>query len=487
VALAPHNAEVHRKLAGALEELGDRERALAASLRAVELDPHHAESRSSLGVLFQRQNRHEEAVAQLRRAIELKPDFAEAYSNLGAALESQDKLDEAFAALRQGIALNPNRIEAYANLAIVLEKQGRLDEALDVLARADAINPNCAAVHVNRGLVLERQGRLVEAAASLRQALAIDPACPEAHMNHGFMLLRDGDFARGWQEFEWRFQCSAERPRLPARWKGEPIAGRTILLCEDQGFGDTLQFIRFAEALKRRGAAVVLLCRPPLARLLATCPGIDRVVSADKPLPEFDFHLPLASLPGALGVSLANIPANVPYVFPEAELVARWKADFADAGTFKVGIAWQGSPSNKADRYRSFPLERMAPLATVGGVRLFSLQMEKGREQLAPLEAPWAITDLAERIGDFQDTAAIVRNLDLVIACDSSPAHLAGALGMPVWVALAFAADWRYFHDRDDSPWYPTMRLYRQSRPGDWQGVFARMACDLAAKVNKRG
>jgi tetratricopeptide (TPR) repeat protein len=522
VALAPGDAELHRKLAGTLEEQGARDEALACCRRAVELQPDHAESQNSLGVLLERQDKLDEAVACLRQAVKLKPDFADAHSNLGAALDRLGKHQEAVASLQRALELrpdslgalinlgsaleglgryedasavlhravahNPHSVEARVNLGLVLAWLGRLDEAHSVIERAVALAPRSADAHVNLGLVLERQGRVDEATNCYRRAMELDPNCGEAHLNYAMVLLRGGQFAQGWREYEWRLRCdrSRERPRAGPRWSGEPIAGRTILLGDEQGLGDSMQFVRYAEALKQRGARVIVECRPQLASLFESCPGVDAVVATGTPLPEYDVHALLASVPGVWGTALESIPANVPYLFPAAALVEKWKQELGAVEAFKVGIAWQGNPHNKTDSYRSIPLESFARLAGTAGVRLYSVQMGAGREQLARLTtAP--ISDLGDRLGDFHNTAAILCNLDLVITCDSAPAHLAGALGLPVWVALAHLADWRWMLERTDSPWYPTMRLYRQSRRGDWHEVFERIATDLAERAKQGG
>jgi hypothetical protein len=241
-----------------------------------------------------------------------------------------------------------------------------------------------------------------------------------------------------------------------------------------------VHFVRYAELLKRRGATVIVECPSVLTRLLATCPGVDRVVATGAPLPKCDFYLPILSVAGVLGTTPESIPAHIPYLWPAAELVERWKNELGAEGGFKVGIAWQGNPNHKGDCYRSIPLAQFAPLAQVPGVHLYSLQMGPGREQLGAWLDRWPITDLGDRLGDFFNTAAAVRNLDLVITCDSAPAHVAGALGVPVWLALAITPDWRWLLERNDSPWYPTARLFRQARQGDWEMVFNEIEHELS-------
>jgi hypothetical protein len=284
-----------------------------------------------------------------------------------------------------------------------------------------------------------------------------------------------GDFAGGWSDYEHRFAIYDTRRRLPQpRWDGSPLEGRTILLHAEQGQGDTIQFIRYATLV--RGGAVIVECQKPLVELVKSCPGVDRVIAAGERLPAFDVESPLPSLPGIFKTELATIPRDIPYLSPPAEHVAAWSKPLGDIAGFKVGIAWAGNPAQMRDHWRSIALKEFAPLAAIPGVRLLSLQVGHGREQI---DGAFPLIDLANWLTDFTATAAVIRNLDLVIACDSSVAHLAGALGARTWVALTQAADWRWLEGRSDSPWYPTARLYRQEREHDWQSVFESVAGDL--------
>ncbi len=315
-----------------------------------------------------------------------------------------------------------------------------------------------------------------EAQALCAQSLKLDPEHAHAHFSQAYLLLLTGRLAQGWPEYEWRFRRKGhgEGTLSRPRWDGAPLEGRTILLRAEQGLGDTIQFVRYAALVNQRGGKVVIQCQRQLAGLLATCPGVDRVVAVGDPLPDFDVHIPLMSLPLIFGTTLETIPAKVPYLTPDAASLARWKDEFSGERALKVGIAWQGSPSQLFDRARSIPLAQFAALAGLDGVRLYSLQMGPGREQLSSWDATRPIVDLGDRLGDFNNTAAIMCNLDLVITCDSSPAHLAGALGLPVRVALPLCADWRWLLERADSPWYPTMRLFRQTAPGNGTASFRR-------------
>jgi len=270
-------------------------------------------------------------------------------------------------------------------------------------------------------------------------------------------------------------------------WSGEPLAGKTILLHIEQGIGDTIQFIRYASIIKRQGAAVILECPKPLFGLLEGCPGIDQLLGQREDLPAFDVHAPLLSVPGILKTSLETVPATIPYVFPRPTLVEQWQKRLLDLDGLKIGISWQGNPKYRDDRFRSIPLRYFAPLAEIPGVCLISLQKGIGTEQLAAVRDLFPVTDFAaeldERSGPFMDTAAVMKNLDLVITSDTAAAHLAGALGVPVWVALPSVPDWRWLLDRSDSPWYPTMRLFRQRERGNWQGVFEEIKEALCQRL----
>jgi len=290
-------------------------------------------------------------------------------------------------------------------------------------------------------------------------------------------------FARGWPEYEWRWhrRQAVQRNFYATRWDGSPLAGRTILLHAEQGLGDTLQFVRYASLVKRRGGTIIVECQPPLVKLLTGCPGIDQVVAYGDALPPFEFHAPLMSLPAIFGTTVETIPQEVPYLLADPELRQKWRGELEGMREFKVGIVWQGRPEPPWVGNRSIPLRKYAPLAQVPGVKLFSLQKGPGVEQLVASSVE--VTDFGPRLdeatGPFLDTAALMRNLDLVITSDTATAHLAGALGVPVWVAIPVAPDWRWMLNRTDSPWYPTMRLFRQTNLGDWDTVFAQMATEL--------
>jgi hypothetical protein len=386
------------------------------------------------------------------------------------------------------VRLNPQFAAAHNNLGIACWRDGRLELARACYEEAMRLRPDFAEAVNNLGNTLRDLGNLDEAQALFVRALALKPDYVDAHWNRALLWLLRGDFARGWPEYEWRWRLPSlpERPFPQPRWDGGPLQGKTILLHAEQGLGDTFQFVRFARLVKQRGAKVVLVCQPALVRLLAGSPGVDHLAAQGSPLPAFDCHAPLLSLPGIFGTDLNSIPADGPYLRADPALVEHWRSRLATLPGFKVGIAWQGSGRNRSDSRRSPPLEVFEPLARVTGVRLISLQKGRGAERAAAVARRFPVEELPgldEDHGPFMDTAAVLRNLDLVVCCDTALGHLAGALGVTCWLALMAVPDWRWLLGRDDSPWYPHHRLFRQNRPGVWGSVFNRIAKELGNRV----
>ncbi len=481
----PDYAEAHSNLGMALAEMGKPTEAIASYQQALRLKPELAETHNNLANMFRQQGNLTEAIAGYQRALHLKPGYAEAHSNLGVAFLDLGKVEEAVACHRQALALKPDIAEAHSNLGMALAEQGKLTEAAACYQQALRLKPDYAEAHNNLGVALAELGRLTQAAACYEHALRLKPDYADAHLNLAYSWFFREDFEAGWPEYEWRWKRPGfSRPafRQPL-WDGTRIQGRTILLFAEQGLGDTLQFIRYAPLVKQRGAKVIVQCQAPLVRLLATCSGIDRLVFEGAAIPPFDVQAPLLSLPRIFRTTLANIPAKIPYLSVEPASRAHWQQQLRGVEGFKVGIAWQGNPEHTRDRRRSVPLLVFASLAGLPGVRLVSLQKGKGREQLSELANHLGVLDLTDRLDDFSDTASLMSQLDLIITVDTAVAHLAGALGVPVWVALAFDPDWRWMLEREDSPWYPSMRLFRQTRWGDWPGVFQRMSDALRHRL----
>jgi len=447
--------------------------------------PKHAEAHNNLGNLLAEKGQFDEAITTYRQAIALVPNYAEAHSNLGNALTKQGQLDEALAAYRRAIALNPNLPDAQSNLGAVLRTKGQLDEAIAAHRRAIALRPNFPAAHSNLGVALRDKGQLDDAIAAYRQAIEFNPNIADLHYNLAFALLLQGDFQQGWKEHEWRWKfkefSSTRRNLAQPLWNGSDLTGRTILLHAEQGLGDTIQFVRYVPLVAERGGKVIFGGQPQLRRLLQGVPGIAKWLAAGEVIPPFDVHCPLLSLPLAFRTTLESIPSKLPYLFPDPELLRAWRPKLAAyPAQLKVGVAWAGKPTHENDRNRSMTLAQLAPLMQVPGARFFSLQKGEPAAQARTLPAALRLVDWTDDLNDFADTAALIANLDLVISVDTAVAHLAGAMGKPVWLMLPFAPDWRWLLDQSDSPWYPTMRLFRQTVRAEWNSVILRIADALS-------
>ncbi len=488
IRLRPAFPEAHNNLGNALGSRGKREEAVAAYREAIRLLPGYAKAHHNLGRALAALDRHAEAEASHRESLRLRPGDASVVNDLGIALAGLGRLEEAEQSYRESIRLRPNYAEAHNNLGNVLRELRRVEESLPCFEEALRVRPNYAEAINNRAISLSCLGRLDEATACYTKSLALQPENPYTHLNRALSWLRAGRFELGWPEYEWRWRRRETPPPkfIQPPWNGAPLGGRTILVYTEQGNGDTLQFIRYAPMVQARGGRVVVQCPDGLAKLLARCPGIDRLVPRAEPLPDFDVQVALMSLPSLFHTTLATVPSEVPYLFADEELVGDWRRRLADVSGFRIGVVWQGNPKFGNDRARSFPLKALAPLAELEGVSLVSLQVENGLDQLKDVPFPVLNlgSDLVRAPGMFMDAAAVARNLDLVIACDSAVAHLAGGLGVPVWLGLPYSCDWRWMDRRPDSPWYPTMRIFRQPAPGDWDTVFGRMAGELSERLD---
>jgi len=469
---------VSAALAEALEhhQAGRLSQAEAIYQQILRQEPDHADAWHMLGVIAAQQGQPDRALSSIARAIRLNPAPPFYHNNLGNVLHEMNRFTEALLCYEEAIRLDPSYAEAHSNLANTLNALGRFEEALSHHLEAVRLKPDFASGFSSLGGTLRGQGMYQEALACYEQALALNPGDADAHAGRATLWLLTGDFQRGWLEYEWRWMAKgfAGRRIEGPLWDGQPAAGQRILLHAEQGLGDTIQFIRYAPLVKSMGATVLLECQPRLVPLLRHTPGIDQVVAAGEPLPYYDAHLSLLSLPRVFKTTLENIPSVVPYLRAPEEKVRAWRERLASDGRRKVGLVWAGNPEYKDDRQRSMGLSEFAPLAQVSGVRFFSLQ--RGDEAATrPPEGP-LIESLESEVGEITDTAAAILGLDLVISVDTMVAHLAGALGVPVWTLLAHRADWRWLLDREDSPWYPMMRLFRQPVTGQWRPVMERVA-----------
>jgi tetratricopeptide (TPR) repeat protein len=518
IALRPGSALAHLNRGAALQELKRCEEALVSLDTALTLDPTSAAARVARGFALLDLNEVEAAAASFRSALGLQPSNARAHCGLAVALqrlgqpadasrsaEAAIALDSSMAAAHnlraatllellrpeealpsaeRAIAIQPDYAQAYVNKASAMLDLQRTADALDSADQAIALQPQLASAYVNRGIALQALTRPAEALNSLEQAARLDPGSAEAHFNLALCHLQLGQYRPGFRLYEWRSRIGRQAaPRGPPRWTGrESIAGKTILLRAEQGLGDTVQFCRFAKLVEQLGAHVVLSIQRDLRGVLRSLGPSIEVVDEDSERPA-DFQSPLASVPHALNLSLNDIPADVPYLFGNPDRVRHWRERLGETG-YKVGICWQGS-RNKIDLGRSIPLQHFAALAQVPGVRLISLQKGYGTEQLATLPPQVQVEVPIDGMGPeaLQDLVAVMSNLNLVITSDTLVTHLAGALAIPTWIALKHAPDWRWMLEREDSPWYPTARLYRQKRSGDWGGVLAEIRQALLSSV----
>ena len=529
IASNSHNASAHLNLGVALGQLNRIEDAIAAVTRALALDPNSADAHFNLGTLLGSQGRHGEAADQFKAALALKPDHVEALENFGQALSQSGHPHDARDAFAKAIALNPKKWSAHVNLAATLRRLGHLDDAIrtygnaialrpdhaptyldlgntlrdagkaqlavDAYRRAVAIDPSSALAHGNLGATLAETGQLDEALAACRQAVSLSPGNAQSRYNLGMLSLLRGDFETGWADYEYRLQ----HPDLVNQthtyasvppWRGEPAEGRTILLWPEQGLGDIIQFVRYVPLVRGLGWTVILEVPAHLLRLVASMDNLGDVtlVPLGHPVPAHDRQASLLSLPGVFATKIETIPNAVPYLAADPDRVSMWNSRLPRHG-LRVGLNWQGNPNAVIDRGRSFPLTAIAPLASIPDVTFISLQKHHGISQINQLSGDIKVMDLGDGFDSgpdaFIDSAAVMMNLDVIITCDTSIAHLAGALGRPTWVALKAVPDWRWMTNREDSPWYPQMRLFRQSKHGDWEDVFARMAAALAKFGNE--
>ncbi|MDR3464788.1 MAG: tetratricopeptide repeat protein [Xanthobacteraceae bacterium] len=452
--------------------------------RAVKLAPRVALFHANLGEMLRIAGRPRLAVEEGRRALEIDPAMPVALSNLGVALYELKQYEEAADTQRRAVAAAPNFAEGHSNLGNALYALKRFDEAIASYRRAIALQPNYADAWSNLGTTLHHAGEFDEAMAALRRAIALAPGHGNAHAGLGILLLMRGDLGEGWEEYDWRLRSTEVKgPRFPERpWEGESLAGRHIYVQAEQGFGDTLQFARYIPRLAARAGKVTLRVHQQLTTLLReSLPGIEVLGDRGAPAP-YDCDTVLLSLPRRFKTRLETIPGETPYLRAPPEAAARWTRRLAALKGLKVGLVWAGNPEHVNDMRRSLGLGTLARVLAVGGVSFVSLQVGPRAADLnRPENRAPDITDLSRELTDFVETAGAVMALDLVIAVDTSVAHLAGALGKPVWLLLPWVSDWRWMLGREDNPWYPTMRLFRQARGEDWPAVTARMADELAA------
>jgi len=521
IRLMPENVEAHNNLGNALKDQGRFSDAMQEYKNAIQIDPGHIAALNNMANLLKESGNINEAILIYKKAIEHKPDSAETYFNLGSALEEAGRLEEATDHFRKALEINRDFAGAYNDLANVLKKRkqydesesnykkaiavspdfakafsnlgdlyrelGKFDDSLEQCRKAIHLQPGLPTAYVNLGNTFLDRGAYDQAAAQYQKAIELAPDLADAHYNKGIVLLMKGEFDTGWKEYEWRFRSKEiskeigySRNEVP-EWDGSPLNGKTVLIISEQGMGDHIQFVRYIPLVKERGGRVLFKCRRELIRLFENYDGINTLIeesSFTEDNVKADACVQLLSLPRIFGTTIDTIIGDVPYLKVDRQIQDRWKS-IIDSNTLNVGLVWSGSKSHRNDHNRSCSLAEFAPLADIPGITYYSFQKDGVSENEYKSSMGMQIKDLGREFDDFYDTAAALLNMDLLISVDTAVAHLAGALGKPVWTLVPFVPDWRWMLDRHDTPWYPTMRLYRQPGIRDWSSMMNQVAADL--------
>lgn len=485
VELKTDNAVLFNNLASALNALDRFDEGRAAAEKAAALEPRLAEAYNNLGNACLGAGDQEAAEQAFQSALEINPQQSDVLYNLGTLMSKTGREQSAVSLLERAVSLDPSRVEKVYNLGLAYSAVGRYEDAQARYRTCLQMDPNHEDALNNLSVALKDLGRLGEAEALLRDAIVKNPNDADLHWNLAQVLLHKGDFEEGWREYEWRWDMSAfttpKRDFGKPQWTGEDAAGKTILIHHEQGFGDAIQMVRYLPLVAARCDHVILECRPGLERLLAPLDGVDQVVTMGQDLPSFDVHLPIMSLPHVFGTMLTTVPNDVPYLHAPKDGAVDPR--LVESDKLKVGIVWAGSATLTKDLERSVDAKMFRAVADVEGVEVFSLQLgqeEAFREAFQDLDN---VYDLSKSLRDFADTAAHIAALDLVISVDTAVGHLAGALGQPVWGLHAANASYQWLQEREDSPWYPTMRLFRQVERGDWASVLERIVSELRSLV----
>jgi len=493
VQLSPDTPFFHNDLGNVFLAQGRIDEAIACYRNALRLDPNIVQAYYHLGVALIKKDLLDEALQSLEIAIKLKPDYTDALYQSGIILSQKDKHDEAISRFEKLLEIEPARHEALFALGVALGAVDRTEEAIACYHNVLETAPNHVYALNNLGLLLKEQGFIDQAKAAYQRAIEISPDLAGPHWNLSHVLLLTGNLQAGWKEFEWRlrkvdWQTANLRPCKVPLWHGESFAGKTLFIHDEQGLGDTIQFVRYLPMVKALGGDIIFETQEALIGLFKDFPGIDRLIprSPDGVLPtDMDFYVPLLSLPAIFNTTLDTIPDTVPYLHADADKTRYWRERLPGDG-FKVGIVWAGGPKNPNERNRSCRLRQFESIANISGVRLIGMQKGKAAEQVKDLPAGMEVINYGPELEDFTDTMALIENLDLIIAVDTAVAHLAGAMGKPIWLVLTFAHHWPWLLNRTDSPWYPSMRIYRQKKKGDWEPVFKQVGKDLQTRIPEK-
>ncbi len=482
VELQPQSAETNHQLGKMQERIGHWDAAAESYRRALAIQPESPDVLWSLARLQSNQGANAEVVESCRRALALDPTQCEILTQMANALIEMGSFGAAVEALRSALALKPDFAPAVIGLGYFFERNGDLPSAKTSYLNALKLNPQLGSAHLHLGTIHLLQGDLGKAAGYFERLLNLEPDSAEARAFLGLIHLKKGDFRQGFSEYESRwgtpYGLRFGRKLSQPLWKGEPLEGSRILLYAEQGMGDTLQFVRYVPLVAARGAKIVLEIQARLHRLLARTPGAVEVICRGETLPEFDWQCPLLSLPLALGTELSTVPAEIPYLYADPTQIGAWRQRLSGSSV-RIGLVWAGNPLHPHESWRSIPLEQLAPLTRLEGATFYSLQMGAPADEVKQGGLEGRLIDLQGEQKDFADTAAIVTSLDLVISIDTSVAHLAGAMGKPVWILLCKSSDWRWMLEGEKSPWYPTARLFRQSTIGNWRDVVTQIEHEL--------
>ncbi|HVT89186.1 MAG TPA: tetratricopeptide repeat protein [Tepidisphaeraceae bacterium] len=480
ITIQPAAAFYYCSLGQMLASAGRLSESVASYHKGLELQADIPDAWHEMGLVLNKLSRRDEAVAAIERAIQLRDDDSAFWGSLGHVHYSKNDHEAAIRAYERALELRPDFAEAHNDLGAALIERGRFDEAVQHCERAVALRPDFEFAQRNLGTALNKTGKLAEAESAFRKALAMKPDDALAHTNLGLTLLLQGDFEQGWIEHEWRSRAPelglAWIQCLQPQWDGRDLEGQTILLWTEQGFGDTIQMARYAPMVAAKGGKVLLRVQAPLLRIMQSLSGVEQLSSDAKPLPHFDVHCPLLSLPKCFGTNSSNIPADIPYLRADQSLVAQWQKRLRKENRSKVGLVWSGFANNRNNFNRSTTLDALSILAQAGDFCFISLQKGPAAEQTKNPIDGLSLVDWTNELVDFADTAALIQNLDLVISVDTVVAHLAGAMGKPVWTLLSTDHDWRFPLGKEATPWYSTMQLFRQPKIGDWNSVIQQVA-----------
>jgi tetratricopeptide (TPR) repeat protein len=477
----PNNSYAYYNLGNTYRNKGELDESIRNFQKAIELNPKFIDAYYNLGIALQDNKQINEAIVCYQEALQLNPSLFYVFYNLGNAFKYKGQFDKAIDCYQKVLKLNPSFIPAYINLTSTFRDNGQLDDAVTICQKALVINPSSLETYVNLGTALQDKGQLDEALDCYRKVLNVDSNFAEAHWNMSLVLLTLGNYMEGWKEHEWRWKlkdyikCSISKPL----WDGYDIQGLTILLYDEQGYGDSIQFIRYVSLVAQRGARIIVSCKKELKTLFQNIEEIDKVIAYGNQLPDFDIYCPLLNLPLVFNTTLENIPAKTPYINVEPELARKWRNKIQlDNSKLKVGLVW-ATGEGELQKIKSFPLIIFSKFAKLSDVTFYSLQKGVAAEQAKNPPKGMKLFDYMGEVNDFADTAAIIESLDLVISADTAVAHLAGALGKPTWIMIPIVPIWQWMLHREDSPWYPTVKLFRQPSSGNWESVIANVQNNL--------